>query len=179
MNIAVLGAGISGLSSAWTLTTHGHDVTVFESTGTIGGKIKTDHVDGYLLESGPHAIMPSYKTLLAAIPKLGLSDSYMEAGRNGKNRFICMGGRPTPLPMSLMSALGTPLLSFGGKLRVLREPFIAPNHSDESVASFFSRRLGPEVVTRLIDPFISGVYAGNWWQDLRQLEAVRGGQRSR
>ncbi len=161
MKVAVLGAGISGLTAAWQLDQQGHDVTVLEASDRIGGKIKTDQVDGYILESGPHAIMPSYKSLLSAIPLLGLSDSYVEAGANGKNRFICMDGKPYPLPTGPLSAMSTPLLSFGAKLRVLREPFIKPSYDDESVASFFSRRMGPEVVTRLIDPFISGVYAGD------------------
>lgn len=161
MKVAVLGAGIAGLTAAWQLDQQGHDVTVLEASDRIGGKIKTDQVDGYILESGPHAIMPSYKSLLSAIPQLGLSDSYVEAGENGKNRFICMDGKPYPLPTGLISAIRTPLLSFGAKLRVLREPFIKPRYEDESVASFFSRRMGPEIVTRLIDPFISGVYAGD------------------
>ena len=161
MKVAILGAGISGLAAGWELQTQGHTVTVFESSATVGGKIKTDRVDGYILESGPHAIMPNYKTLLGALPKLGLAETYIEAGENGKNRFICLDGEPTPLPMGPLSAMRTPLLTFGGKLRVLREPFIPPRYDDESVASFFTRRMGPEVVTRLIDPFISGVYAGD------------------
>ncbi len=160
MKVAILGAGISGLAAAWKLDSLGHDVTVFEASSDIGGKIKTDKVGDYLLESGPHAIMPSYTALLKALPELGLLPSYIEAGANGKNRFICMNGKPVPLPMSPLSAVKTPLLSLGAKLRVLKEPFIAPKYDDESVASFFNRRLGPEVVTRLIDPFISGVYAG-------------------
>ena len=63
--------------------------------------------------------------------------------------------------MGPISSFRSPLLSFGAKLRVLKEPFIAPLQADESVAAFFTRRMGPEVVTRLIDPFISGVYAGD------------------
>ncbi|MCH7521100.1 MAG: protoporphyrinogen oxidase [Candidatus Marinimicrobia bacterium] len=161
MKVAVLGAGISGLAAAWRLDNLGHDVTVLESSSTTGGMIKTDQQGKYLLEAGPHAIMPNYKALLNALPDLGLMDSYIEAGANGRNRFICLDGRPEPIPMGPISFLRTPLLSFGAKLRVLKEPFIAPLQADESVAAFFTRRMGPEVVTRLIDPFISGVYAGD------------------
>lgn len=161
MNVAVLGAGISGLAAAWQLDNLGHDVTVLESSNTTGGMIRTEQNGKYLLETGPHAIMPSYKALLNALPDLGLMDSYIEAGANGRNRFICLDGRPEPIPMGPISFMRTPLLSLGAKLRVLKEPFIAPLQADESVASFFTRRLGPEVVTRLIDPFISGVYAGD------------------
>ncbi len=161
MKVAVLGAGISGLAAAWQLDNLGHDVTVLESSSTIGGMIKTEQNGKYLLEAGPHAIMPNYKALLNTLPDLGLMDSYIEAGANGRNRFICLDGRPEPIPMGPISFMRTPLLSFGAKLRVLKEPFIAPLQADESVASFFTRRMGPEVVTRLIDPFISGVYAGD------------------
>ena len=161
MKVAVLGAGISGLAAGWKLQNLSHEVVVYESSGRAGGKIKTDQVDGYLLESGPHAIMPSYRALMDALPGLGLMDSYIEAGDEGRNRFICLDGRPVPLPMGPGRLLSTPLLSARAKLRLLKEPFVAPHPDDESVAAFFTRRVGPEIVTRLIDPFISGVYAGD------------------
>ncbi|MFN3374756.1 MAG: protoporphyrinogen oxidase, partial [Chloroflexus sp.] len=74
-----------------------------------------------------------------------------------------INGTPVEIPSSPISLVTTPLLSWQGKLRVLAEPFVkhAPTSADESVAAFFSRRIGPEVTARLIDPFVAGVYAGD------------------
>ncbi len=161
MRVAVLGGGIAGLAAAWKLLQLGHTPAVFEAADVPGGKIRSKELDGYLLELGPHAILPSYKVLYNALADLGLTDSYLPANPGGKNRFICLDGRPEPLPMGLGALIKTPLLTGRAKWRLLKEPFIGKVQGDESVADFFTRRLGPEVVTRLIDPFISGVYAGD------------------
>jgi len=161
MKVAVLGGGISGLSAAWKLQKEGHKPVVFEAGGAPGGKIQSKRMDGYLLELGPHGILPSYRVLYDALDEIGLTETYLEVNPDGRNRFICLNGQPEPLPMGPGALIKTPLLSGGAKWRLLKEPFIAQKTDDESVAEFFSRRLGPEVVTRLIDPFISGVYAGD------------------
>lgn len=161
MRVAVLGGGIAGLAAAWKLLQLGHTPAVFEAADVPGGKIRSKEVDGYLLELGPHAILPAYKALYNALADLGLTGSFLPANPEGKNRFICLNGQPEPLPMGPGALIKTPLLSGRAKWRLLKEPFIAKKEDDESVTDFFTRRLGPEVVTRLIDPFISGVYAGD------------------
>ena len=161
MRVAVLGGGIGGLTAAWALHQKGADVTVFEAGDRLGGKIWTRREGPYLLEMGPHAIMPSYERLYSAVSPLGLSPALVEAGANGKKRFIYHRGKPRALPTGLLSAATTPLLGPLGKLRVLTEPFRARGPQNESIADFFARRMGPQVVDRLIDPFISGVYAGD------------------
>ncbi|MCH7521705.1 MAG: protoporphyrinogen oxidase [Candidatus Marinimicrobia bacterium] len=161
MRVAVLGGGIAGLAAAWKLLQGGHTPIVFEAADVPGGKIRSVELDGYLLELGPHAILPSYTALYNALDGLGLTDQYLPGNPEGTHRFICLDGRPEPLPMGLGALIKTPLLTGRAKWRLLKEPFIAKMEGDESVADFFTRRLGPEVVTRLIDPFISGVYAGD------------------
>ncbi len=161
MNVAVLGAGISGLAAGWRLQQLGHAPTVYEADGEPGGKIRSRRMDGYLLELGPNAIQRSGDSLERALDALGLAPACLDATPAGKNRFICLDGQPEPLPMGPLALFRTRLLSGKAKWRLLREPFVAPNPDDESVAAFFSRRLGPEVVTRMIDPFVSGVFAGD------------------
>lgn len=161
MRVAVLGGGIAGLAAAWELLKGGDDPTVFEAADVPGGKIRSKQVDGYLLELGPHAILPSYKALYNALDELGLTGHYVAANPAGENRFICLNGQPEPLPRGPGALIKTPLLSGRAKWRLLKEPFVAKVEDDESVADFMARRLGPEVLTRLIDPFISGVYAGD------------------
>ena len=149
------------MAAAWKLLQGGHTPIVFEAADVPGGKIRSVELDGYLLELGPHAILPSYTALYNALDGLGLTDQYLPGNPEGTHRFICLNGRPEPLPMGLGALIKTPLLTGRAKWRLLKEPFIAKMEEDESVADFFTRRLGPEVVTRLIDPFISGVYAGD------------------
>ena len=161
MKVAVLGAGISGLAAGWQLQQKGHTPTIFEAGAEPGGKIRSKRVDGYLLELGPNAIQRSRGSLDTALDALGLGAARLDATAAGRNRFICLDGRPEPLPMSPGALFKTRLLSGKAKWRLFREPFVAPNPDDESVAAFFARRLGPEVVTWIIDPFVSGVYAGD------------------
>lgn len=161
MKVAVLGAGISGLAAGWSLQRLGQAATVFEAAPVVGGKIQSLRMDGYLLELGPHAIMSSHAALYDALDELGLGEARLVAGPEGRNRFILRDGDLLPVPLGPAALIRTPLLSGAAKRRLLKEPFIARREGDESVADFFARRLGPEVVTRLIDPFISGVYAGD------------------
>ena len=161
MKVAVLGAGIAGLAAGWRLQALGHRPTVWESSDAPGGKIQSLRRGDYLLELGPHSIMASHAPLYKALEELGLATARLEAGPESKNRFIYHQGKPVPIPMGPAALLRTPLLTGRAKWRLLKEPFIAGREADESVAAFFERRLGPEVVTRLIDPFISGVYAGD------------------
>ncbi|MEE9161746.1 MAG: protoporphyrinogen oxidase [Candidatus Neomarinimicrobiota bacterium] len=161
MKVAVLGAGIAGLAAGWTLQRLGQAATVFEAAPVVGGKIQSQRVDGYLLELGPHSIMSSHAALYDALDELGLGEARLVAGPEGRNRFIYRAGDLLPVPLGPAALIRTPLLSGAAKRRLFKEPFIARREDDESVAAFFARRLGPEVVTRLIDPFVSGVYAGD------------------
>ena len=161
--VCIIGAGISGLSTAWHLKQQGADCTVIETTERVGGAIRTEQNDSYLAEAGPNSIQlnsPEVAAFLNSIP--GLKDQYIHAKSAAQKRFLVRNGKVHPVPMGLLQALRTPLWSFGAKLRVLKEPFIARriHESDESVAEFACRRLGNEIYRYAVNPLVGGIYAG-------------------
>ena len=159
MKTAVVGAGLSGLVRARSLAARGQDVVLFEESDRVGGVVRTQRRDGYLLELGPNTVRPT-RELWSLVEELALAGEALFADAR-LPRYIDFGGRLHALPMSLPSLVGTKLLSTGGKLRVLREPFVAKGDpSTESVHAFFSRRVGIEVADRLVEPFVSGIWAG-------------------
>jgi oxygen-dependent protoporphyrinogen oxidase len=160
-SVGILGAGISGLTTAYALSQKNIPVTVYEKSDTVGGSIRSIQKDGWLVEEGPNTLMVKSQALWDFIDDLGLNGKLQEANQVAKQRFVVKDQKPTPIPMSLGDLLTTPLLSIGAKLRLLKEPFVAPSiQFDESVASFFRRRLGEEPLNYGVNPFVSGIYAG-------------------
>ncbi len=160
----IIGAGISGLARAWQLKRHGEACTVLEQSALPGGAMRSHREGNYLAEEGPHSILLDsleIEAFLDSIPKLNAS--IIEALPEANKRFIVRGGKPHAVPMGLISAITTPLWSFAGKLRVLKEPFIkaAPADDEESVAHFVRRRLGDELYRYAINPLVGGIYAGD------------------
>ncbi len=159
--IAVIGAGISGLTAAYRLQREGHTVTVWEATDQVGGVIQSESSDGFLVEHGPNSLRASTPALGALIADLGLSDAVVSANEEAATRYVVRDGRPLPLPMSVPDFLTTDLFSARAKWRLLAEPFISRRaDEEESVASFVRRRLGPEVLDYAVAPFVGGVFAG-------------------
>jgi oxygen-dependent protoporphyrinogen oxidase len=97
------------------------------------------------------------------VREVGLEHQLLVANPAAKKRFILRDGKLVPLPMSPGAFLGTPLFSAGAKLRLFREPFVAPVPAsfEETVAQFVRRRLGQEFLDYAINPFVAGVYAGD------------------
>lgn len=160
-DFAVIGAGISGLSIAWFLREAGYTVRVLEASDCLGGSIRSEHSDGFLVEAGPNSTLENTDALGELIGGVGLQQQVCEANEQAKRRYILKQGKLLPLPGSPLSFIGTPLFSAAGKLRLLAEPFIGRARTEESIAQFVRRRLGPEFLDWAIDPFISGVYAGD------------------
>ena len=159
--VGIIGGGISGLCVAYHLRKAGVDAALFESSASVGGNIKTEVRDGFLFEHGPNSTQVS-RELLDLIAELGLSGEIAPPNSNSKKRFIVRNGKLVALPSGPIGLVGSPVLSRGAKLRLLREPFIRTKAAeDESVAAFFERRLGREIVDYAVDPFISGIYAGD------------------
>ncbi len=163
----ILGAGISGLTCAWHLQRAGWEVTVLEAGRGIGGAILS-HADGpYLAEAGPNTLMLNDRRVQTLINDLNLSKEngeLVEANPESRKRFLASGGHFHPVPMSPLSLWKTSLLSGKGKRRLLAEPFIRAPHpypEEESLADFVRRRLGPEVLERMVQPVISGIFAGD------------------
>lgn len=162
MKTVIIGAGISGLTAALTLKARGQEVTILEGNHRPGGVIHTLHRDGYSCESGPNALMLSSPTAVEFLQTHSLLDSSLQSAPTAKRRFVVQNNRLVELPTSpLAFALGS-LLSWKAKARMMAEPFTARGTDpEESLASFVRRRLGSEVLTELVSPFVSGVYAGN------------------
>ncbi len=160
--VGVLGAGISGLSAAYSLAEKGIDVTVYEQEEEAGGSIKTERTNDWLTEQGPNTLMVRTEKVWEFLKGLDLNAELLEANRDARKRFIVKDGEPKPLPMSLWDFISTDILSASAKLRLFREPFISgPNKDDESIADFVKRRFGSEVLDYAINPFVAGIFAGD------------------
>src|SRR5574344_1686533 len=122
--LAIVGAGITGLTAASELAAEGHAVTVFEASDRVGGAIRTVRRDGWLVEAGPNTALLRDTSLDPMIARAGLPSELQIANPAAAKRFIVRHGRPNALPQSLWGALTTPVFNFRGKLRVLAEPFI-------------------------------------------------------
>lgn len=159
--LAIVGAGITGLTAASELAAAGHDVTVFEASDRVGGAIRTVRHDGWLVEAGPNTALLRDASLDPMLSRAGLDSQLQIANAAAAKRFIVRHGRPNALPANLWQAIATPIFDFRGKLRVLAEPFIAQNRDnpDETLASFARRRVGQEFLDYAVNPFLGGVYA--------------------
>ena len=161
--VVVIGAGLSGLTAAYRLYKQGFDVTVLEKESHTGGAIGSGRKDGFLWESGPNNGLDTSPLINELLDDLGIRQQRIGANKIADRRFIVRDGQLIPLPMSPASFLTTPLFSHKTKLGLLREPFIKAStpEVEESVAGFVRRRLGEEFLHFAIDPFVSGIYAGD------------------
>lgn len=164
LDTVVVGAGISGLCTAFGLQKEYADakVTVTEANDVVGGNILTRSADGRLWEEGPNSYTPGDAMLTMACD-LGLKEDILLA--NSKSyRYVWVDGKLRALPASLSDAIFGDFLSIGGKIRALLGAFgfkrPMPDH-EESLRDFVTRNLGEEAFDNLIDPFVSGVYAGD------------------
>lgn len=155
----IIGAGISGLCTAWFLQQRGHQVTVLEARDSAGGNIRTVQRDGFLIEQGPNSTLNNRPALATLFDGLGLTP--LEANNSAKKRYVLRDGTLHALPMGPGDFIRTPLFRAAGKWRLLLEPFIGRAKTEESVAAFVERRLGREFLDWAINPFVSGVYAGD------------------
>lgn len=165
--VVVVGGGVAGLSCAWFLLRTAPpdldlDVRVLECAPHVGGKVRSDREDGMLFEWGPHGILNDAEDARTLIRELGLEDRVVRAREEMKQRWVAWNGRLHAVPTSPPALLSSPLLSFGAKLRIFREPFVKPLDAyDESVADFAKRRFGAGVVEPLVEPGVAGIFAGD------------------
>jgi oxygen-dependent protoporphyrinogen oxidase len=165
MRIAIVGAGIAGLSLASALVRDGDgkaDVRVFEATDRVGGNLRSERIDGFLCEHGANGFLDSEPATLALIDTLGLRDRVLPSNDAARRRFIFRNGRLHPLPGGPVGFFTSPLLSVRGRARVLAEPFApARPAGDESIHAFAARRIGTEAADVLIDSMVSGIFGGD------------------
>ncbi|MBF0154190.1 MAG: protoporphyrinogen oxidase [Magnetococcales bacterium] len=167
-DVIVVGGGISGLASAWFLYRRGASVILFEGQDRVGGMIKTSCMQNYLLEHGPNSTMqkpgdPS-DALGRLVEDLGIAGRLLTANAQAARRYVFREGTLLPLPASPWQFLRTTLFSWSAKWRLMREPFMGRGDDNESIGAFVTRRLGREFLDYAVEPFVSGVYAGDPWQ---------------
>lgn len=161
-DIVIIGAGLTGLTIGYYLRKAGKDFMIIEKSSTTGGVISTVEEDGFIFEKGPNTGVLSTPEIAALFNDLG-NDCTLETGDSKANkRYILKNKVWTALPSGLFSAVNTPLFTLGDKLRILGEPFRKPGiDPDESVAGLVRRRLGKSFLDYAVNPFISGIYAGD------------------
>ncbi len=159
--VCVIGGGISGLCVAYRLKEKGVNVLLVEQNATCGGNVQTERDGDFLIEWGPNSTLVSAH-LFELVAELGLLDEVAPANRSAKKRYILKDGKLRPLPLKIAQIVGTDILSTKAKLKLLREAFVKSKSTEnESVAEFFRRRLGQEVLDYAVDPFVSGIFAGS------------------
>lgn len=162
IDVTVLGAGLTGLTTAYLLAKQGKRVVVLEKESRVGGQICTHHERGYTFEAGPNTGVLSNQEVIRLLEELEADCAVEIANPHAKRRLIWKRGRFQALPHSLLTAVKTPLFRWRDKFRILVEPFREKgNDPNESVASLVRRRLGKSFLDYAVDPFISGVYAGD------------------
>jgi protoporphyrinogen/coproporphyrinogen III oxidase len=174
--IAIIGGGLSGLSAAFALEKQkgrgaGLEYIIFESSPRFGGVIQTERVDDCVVEAGPDSFLTEKSWATDFCGELGLSDQLIGSNDVQRKTYILVKGRLVTLPDGLMFMIPTkiapaffsPLFSWPTKLRMIREWFYRPVHAteDSTVAEFVQRHYGREMVERLADPLLAGVYGGS------------------
>ena len=169
--VAIVGGGISGLSAAWTLHKRQVPYVLLEAGSEVGGVIRTESKDGFLLEGGPDSILAQKPEGLALCRELGLGDRLVPTNPHQRSVFVLHRRRLHPLPEGMALAVPTKVLPFlrsglfswPGKIRMGLDLVIPPRagNGDESIASFLRRRFGQEAVDLIGEPLLAGIHAGD------------------
>jgi oxygen-dependent protoporphyrinogen oxidase len=167
--IAIIGGGISGLSLAYYLQKTNQDYILFEKNENTGGYIQTVHHANAVLEKGPNSILAD-EFVFQFLKELGLENDIVRANDVSKNRFVLKDKTYQVLPSGPGSLLMTSFFSTQSKWKIFSEPFkkqsLKPN---ATVYEMIENRFGQQVADYALDPFISGIYAGNAKELLAEL----------
>jgi oxygen-dependent protoporphyrinogen oxidase len=162
-SVAVIGAGIAGLTAAFYLKRGGVPVTLYEAGGRPGGVIQSLRRDGFLAEFGPNTILETSPKIAQLIRDAGLESRKQASDPAAGARFVVRYRRPIEMPGSPPGFFTTKLFTFRAKLAVLREPFIPPRRDgvEETIGQFVLRRFNREFLDHAIDALVAGIYAGD------------------
>jgi oxygen-dependent protoporphyrinogen oxidase len=173
--IAIVGGGISGLAAAFALEERRRagealEFVVYESSPRFGGVLFTEQVEGCLIEAGPDSFLTEKPWAADLCRRLGIEDQLIGSNDADRKTYILVKGKLVPMPDGLMfmvptqlsPAILSSLFSPATKLRVAREWWYPArvSNGDESVAALVERHYGAEMVDRLADPLLAGVYGG-------------------
>lgn len=173
--VAIIGGGIAGLSSTFYLQKHIRennlpiDTVLIEAANRLGGKVQTYKKDGFTIERGPDSYLARKESMTRLIKEVGMEDKLVR-NATGKSYIMVKGklhtmpqGSFMGIPTQVRPFLFSSLFSWPGKFRAAGD-FVLPKskqEGDQSLGHFFRRRLGDEVVENLIEPLLSGIYAGD------------------
>jgi oxygen-dependent protoporphyrinogen oxidase len=162
-SVAIIGAGITGLTAAFYLQRNGLAVTVYEASARVGGVIQSLRKDGYLAEFGPNTLLETSPKISQLVRDVGLQARRLDPDPKAEARYVVRYQRPIAMPGSPVGFLTTDLFTLKAKLAVLREPFIKPRRDgvEESIGQFVTRRFNQEFLDNAIDALVGGIYAGD------------------
>ncbi len=176
MKVAIVGGGISGLSAAFEMekaraANPGLEYALFERSARLGGSIFSEQIDGCTVEGGPDSFITEKPAAAKLCAELGIADHLVGSNDSSRKTYILLKNKLIPLPDGLMFMVPTkliptaltPLFTWKTKIRMGMELMHPPRpmHEDESVAALVERHYGAEVVDRLADPLLSGIYGGD------------------
>lgn len=160
--VVIIGAGLTGLVTAFYLRKKGVDLIVLDKNELPGGVIRTFTEKGFTYETGPNTGVISHPEVAELFEDLGDLCRLEIANKEAKKRLIWKNGRWEAIPSGLPGAIKTPLFSFKDKIRILGEPFRKPGTDpDENLSDLVKRRMGQSFLDYAVDPFVKGVYAGD------------------
>ena len=175
--VIVVGGGITGLSAAYSLQERAAqggkpvEIVLLEGDDRLGGKIRTEHVDGFTIEGGPDCFLRQKPWAAQLCRRMGIGDALIGTNDDRRKTYVVNRGRLTPLPDGVMLIIPTritpfalsPLISIPGKIRMGMDFFIPrrTDGQDESVADFVRRRLGTEALEKIAEPLLSGIHVSD------------------
>ena len=177
--VAVIGGGMAGLGAAHALETVRRaagpgapfDWLLYERAGYLGGKVRTERFDGFVVEAGPDSFIVEKPWPLELARRVGIGDRLLDSNEDVRRSFVFSGGRLHELPEGLILMVPTRLVPFAlsslisvrGKLRMGLDLVLprGPARADESLAAFVRRRLGCEALAKVAEPIVAGIHAGD------------------
>lgn len=175
--VVVIGGGITGLTAAYYLRKHAEEqgiplqIRLVERQSKLGGDIRTEVFDGHVIEKGPDSFLRRKFAAANLCIELGLADDLVGTNPANKKTYILGQGKLNRIPQGLnlgiptefMPFATTPLLSFQAKLRAGLDMLMPRGKvtGDQSLGGFLAKRLGDEVVEKIAEPLLAGIYAGN------------------
>lgn len=169
ISVGIVGGGVSGLALGYRLRAYleqagvAFELVIYEKSPRVGGAIRSEQTDGFVVEWGPNGFLNNEPATFSLIQSLGIRGRLSVSNDSSRKRFLLINGKLEQVPISPGGFIKTGILPISAKLRFALEPLIPQrtDSQDESVAGFVARRFGPKTVSRMFDPLMSGIYAGN------------------